>query len=167
MLLFGPVGNPQGLAVLPVGFNPEEVHYGFSETKEMTVEHSWVERVYTQLYSPSGRSVTRIPSTQSESACSKPVSASGPLCHHSHLSLCPRHCHHSSLCSALLQPCSCATVFPRALGRALYCPQVCSELVNQGQVRILATGTFTLYTESIWTNVWVSVKGQNMNWIMY
>ena len=84
---------------------------------------------------PGGRSVTRIPFTQSESAGSKPVSASGPLCPHSHplgpsactvvphshpLGLCPWCCHHSSLCSALLQPCSPATVSPRPLGRALY-----------------------------------------------
>ena len=55
--------------------------------------------------------------------------------------------------SALLQPCSRATVSPRALGRALYiesitmhCPHMCSELANQGQVRILATGTFILST---------------------
>ena len=56
------------------------------------------------------------------------------------------------LCSpAALQLCH--HVVPRALGRALYiessamyCPQVCSELVNQGQVRILATGTLILST---------------------
>ena len=28
-----------------MGFSPQEVHYGFSVTKEMTVEHSWGERV--------------------------------------------------------------------------------------------------------------------------
>ena len=56
------------------------------------------------------------------------------------------------LCSpAALQPCH--RVMPKALGRALYiestdlyCPQVCSELVNHGQVRILATGTLILST---------------------
>ncbi|XP_073078933.1 gamma-aminobutyric acid receptor-associated protein-like 1 isoform X1 [Manis javanica] len=53
--------------------------------------------------------------------------------------------------SALLQPCSCATLSPRALGGALYIqsiamyyPHVFSELANQGQVRIPAIGTFTL-----------------------
>ena len=56
------------------------------------------------------------------------------------------------LCSpAALQPCH--RVAPRALSRALYikptamyCPQVCSELVNQGQVRIRATETLILST---------------------
>ena len=47
-------------------------------------ECSWGERVYTQLYFHSGKSITKIPSTQSRSAHSKPVSASGPLCLHSH-----------------------------------------------------------------------------------
>ena len=107
---------------------------------------------YTQLYFHSGRSITKILFTQREFACSKPVYASGPLCPHSRpLGLCPWCCHHCSLCSALLQPCSCATVSLRALGRALYiesiatyCPHVCSELADQ--VRILATGTFILFT---------------------
>ena len=66
-------------SVLPKGFSPRQVHYGFNVTKEITVERSWGERVYTQLYSHGGRSITEIPSTQSESACSKLVSASGPL----------------------------------------------------------------------------------------
>ena len=66
------------------GFQPRQVHYGFSVTKEMTVERSWGERVYTQLYFHGGRSITKISPTQSKSACSKPVSASGPLCPHSH-----------------------------------------------------------------------------------
>ena len=30
---------------LPVGFSPGQVHYGFNVTKEMTVKHSWEERV--------------------------------------------------------------------------------------------------------------------------
>ena len=128
-----------------------------SVRQKMTAERSWGKRFYTQLYSHGGRSITRIPSTQSRSAGSKLVSASGPLCPRSHPSLCPRCCHHSSLCSALLQPCSCAGVSPTTLGRALhresvtvYCPHVCSESANQGQVRILGTGTFTLYTGGQW-----------------
>ena len=28
-----------------MGFSPRQVHYGFSVTKEMTVKHSWGERV--------------------------------------------------------------------------------------------------------------------------
>ena len=52
----------------------------------------------------------------------------------------------SALLSSTLQPCHHVT--PRALGGALFiesnCPQVCSGLVNQGQVRILATGTLIL-----------------------
>ena len=98
----------QGInVVLPMGFSPGQVHYGYNEMKKMTVKHSWGERVYTQLYSHGGRSITRIPFTQSEPACSKLLCASGPLCPCSHLSLCPRHCHHSSLCSpTALQPCS-------------------------------------------------------------
>ena len=56
------------------------------------------------------------------------------------------------LCSpAALEPCH--RDAPRALGGALfiestamYCPQVCSELVSHGQVRILATGTLILCT---------------------
>ena len=89
-----------------------------------------------RLYSHGGRSVTRILSTQSESAGSKLVSASGPL------SLCPQCCLHSSLCSP-------AAMQPTALGRALYVESVtmhCSEHAGQGQVRIQATGTFTFST---------------------
>ena len=140
---------------------------------------------------PGDRSVTRIPFTQSEFVCSKPVSTSGPLCPHScplgpsvHTAILwaplfsqPSHTAilwaslHSRptqlssgplslalpplqplLCSpAALQPCHC--VAPRALSIALYiestamyCPQVCSELVNHGQVRILATGILILST---------------------
>ena len=143
--------------VLPMGFSPRQVHYGFNETKEMTVEHFGGERVYTQLYSHGGRSITRVLSTQSKSACSKLVSASGPLCLHNRpLGLCPQHCHHSSLCSVFLQPCSRATVSPRPLGGALYiesiatyCPHVCSEQADQGQVGILATRTFILSTVTL------------------
>ena len=116
---------------------------------KMTTERSWGERVYTQVYSHGGRSVTRIPSAQSESACSKPVSAFGPLD--------PQPSQSLSLVLPPLQPllsCSPAAVQqPRALGRTLYiesvtmhCPHVCSEQANQGQVRILATGNFTLST---------------------
>ena len=57
------------------------------------------------------------------------------------------------LCSpAALQPCH--HVVLRALGgtlfiesTAVYCPQVCSELLSHGQGRILATGTLILSTE--------------------
>ena len=117
-----------------------------------------VKGLYPTLF-PGGRSVTKIPITQSASACSKPVSASGPLCLHSR----PAQPSSGPLSSALppLQPllCSpaalqpCYHIVPRALGGALYiestamyCSQVCSELVNQGQVRILATGTLILST---------------------
>ena len=110
--------------------------------------------LYPTLF-PGGRSVTKIP-------CSVRVSvhAASPSLHLGHsvltvvphscpLGLCPQRCHHSSLCSVLLQSCSPATLshpehwvelfFTESI--AMYCPQVCSELVNQGQVRILATGT--------------------------
>ena len=94
--------------------------------------------------------------------------SSGLLCsvvpHSCLLGVCPRCCHHASLCSALLQPFSHATVWPRALGRALYresiatyCPHACSEQANQGQMRILATGTFTLSTTP---QGWDSSAGQ-------
>ena len=109
------------------------------------------ERVYTQLYFHGGRSVTRLPSTQSESACrsrSLPLGLSAPGA----ISVSVL-CTATTPVSALLQPCSHATVSPRAPGGALYiesivtyCPHVCSELADQGQVRILATGTFTLST---------------------
>ena len=66
------------------------------------------------------------------------------------------------LCSpAVLQPCH--PVVPRALGGALftestvmYCPQVCSELVNQGQVRILTIGTLILSTLANGFQPWTS-----------
>lgn len=35
-------------------------HYGFHVTKEITVECSWGGKIYTQLYSHCGRSITRI-----------------------------------------------------------------------------------------------------------
>ena len=35
--------------VLPMGFSPRQVHYGFNVTKEMTVEHSWGERVISNF----------------------------------------------------------------------------------------------------------------------
>ena len=35
-------------------FSSLEVHYGFNETKKMTMELSWDQRVYTQLYSHGG-----------------------------------------------------------------------------------------------------------------
>ena len=127
----------------------------------MTANFLGVKGLYPTLI-PGGRSVTKIPFTQSKSACNKPFSASGPLCWHScplgpsastaNLCLPSRPAQPSSgplslvlplLCSpAALQPCH--RVKPRALGGALYvesiamyCPHVHSELVNQGQVRIL------------------------------
>ena len=39
------------MCVLPVGFSPWQVHYGFSVTKEMTVERSWSERVIPNFIS--------------------------------------------------------------------------------------------------------------------
>ena len=137
---------------MPLGFSPVPVHYGFNVTKEMTVEHSWGERIIPNFISTvAGQSLET--QTQSKSARRKPISTSGPFYLHSHPSLCPRCCYHSSLCSALLQPCSPATVSPRSLGRTLYiesvttyCPHMCSELAGQGQVRILATGTLILST---------------------
>lgn len=86
-------------------------------------------------------------SPQSKSACSKWVPASGPLHPHSCLSLCPRRCHGSSLCSA-------AAMQPRVPVRALYIEPViitygthmCSEQANLGQVRILTIGTFIFST---------------------
>ena len=142
-----------------MGFSPGQVRYGFSVTKEIDSKMFFgVKGLYPTLF-PGGRSVTKILFTQSKSAGSKPVSASGPLCPHSRptqpssgplsLALPPLQ---PLLCSpAALQPCY--HVMPRALGRALfiesratYCPQVCSELVIQGQVRILATGTLILST---------------------
>ena len=113
--------------------------------------------LYPTLF-PGGRSVTRIPFTQSESA---PASQSLPLGLSAQLSrtavlwaplssvLPPLQ---PLLCSpAALQPCHHVT--PRAVGRALYrestamhCPQVCSEPATQGQVRILATAPLILPT---------------------
>ena len=67
----------------------------------------------------------------------------------SHFTLCPLHCHLSSLCSpsALQQP--------RVLGGVLYiesittyCPHVGSEQAGQDWVRILAIGTFTFFTDT-------------------
>ena len=59
-------------------------------------------------------------------------------------------CYHSGRPLAFLPP-------SRALGGALfmestamYCPQVCNELVNHGRVRILATGTLILCTGGVW-----------------
>ena len=134
-----------------------------------------VKGLYPTLF-PGGRSVTKIPFTQSESACSKLVSASGPLCPHSRptqpssgllslmlLPLQPLLCSH-----AALQPCH--HFMPRALGGALYiestamyCPQVCSELVNQGQVSILATGTLILSTPFHPKNVLLSFSLVTLN----
>ena len=107
--------------------------------------------LYPTLF-PGGSSVTRIPFTQSESARSKPVSASGPLCLHTHplgASACTTVPHSCPLClsaqrptqpssgrlSSVLPPlqpllCSptafqlCHSVVPRALGGALYIESV-------------------------------------------
>ena len=72
------------------------------------------------------------------------------LCPSSCLILCPQRFHHSSLCSPA------AVQQPRALGRTLYiesvtmyCPHVYSQQAEQGQVRILAIGTFTFSTNVI------------------
>ena len=117
---------------------------------------SWAERAYTPLYSHDGRSITRILSIQSESACSRPVSASGPLCLHSHLSFCPQCCHHSTLHSP--------AAVQWALGGALYvesvtmyCLHVCSERATRAGEN-LATGTFTFSTgaNSGWSVVHLS-----------
>ena len=141
------------LFVLPMGFRPRQAHHGFSVTREMTVEHSWDERVISNFISMvAGQSLEshslRVSLHVASWSLPLGLSACTVVLHSHPLGLCPRRCHHSSLCSALLQPCSLATMSHRALGRALYiettamyCPQVCSELVNQGQVRILATGT--------------------------
>ena len=125
--------------VLPMGFSPRQVHYGFNVTKEMTVGRSWGERAIPNSISTSGRSLKSHPLRASLYAHTAiPVSVLSAA---------------TTPASALLQPCSRATMSPRALGRALYigsiatyCPQVCSELANQGQVRILATGSFILST---------------------
>ena len=93
-------------SVLPVGFNPwtSSLWIQCDQINDSRTFLGW--KGYTQLYSHGGRSITRLLSTQSEFAESKPVSASGPLCPHSHLNLCPRRCHHSSLYSpAALQLC--------------------------------------------------------------
>ena len=144
-----------------MGFSPGQVRYGFSVTKEIDSRTFFgVKGLHSTLF-PGGRSVTKIPFTQSKSACSKLVSplASRHLWLHSH----PAQPSSGSLSSALppLQPllCSPAALQPchhvacRALGGALfievtamYCPQVCSELVNHGQVRILATETLFIHT---------------------
>ena len=117
------------IPVFSVGFSPEQVHYGFSVTKEMTVEHSWGERVIPNFISMvAGQSLEShsLRASLHAASWSLPLGPSArpssePLCLHSHpLGLCPQCCHHFSLCSDLLQPCSCATMSHRALGRALY-----------------------------------------------
>ena len=125
--------------VLPMGFSPGQVHYGFNVTKEMTVEHSSGVRVVPNFISTvagqslkshslraslhaASRSLPLGLSTRTVIPHSHPLSPSvcTAVSHSCPLGLCPRHCHHSSLCSALLQPCSPATVSPRVLGGALY-----------------------------------------------
>ena len=79
-----------------------------------------VKGLYPTLF-PGGRSVTKIPFTQSESACRKPISASGPLCLHSRP---------PGLCTVVLHSCPllCSPaalqhhhrVMPRAMGGALF-----------------------------------------------
>ena len=141
--------EPQSQVVLPVGFSPGQVCYGFDVTKETDSKMLFgLKGLYPTLF-PGGRSVTKILFTQSESACSKPVSASGHLCppscpaqlssgplctvvpHNHPLDLCPQCCHHSSLCSALLQPCSPATAS---------CPECWVELFYRLKSHVLPTG---------------------------
>ena len=69
--------------VLPMSFSPRQVHYEFNVTKDIDSRMLFEVKVLYPTLFPGGRSVTRIPFTQSESVCSKPVSASGPLCLHS------------------------------------------------------------------------------------
>ena len=89
-------------AVLPKGFSPGQVRYGFSVTKIDSKIFFGVKGLYPTLF-PGGRLVTRIPFTQSESVCSKPVSASGPLCLHSHpLGFCAQPSHTAVLWASLL-----------------------------------------------------------------
>ena len=124
---------------------PGQVHYGFSESKEMTVEHSWGERIIPNFISMvAGQSLESCPLR----ASLRTASRSRPLGLSTHSAIAV-----SVFVFALLQPCSCATMLLKALGGALYiesitmyCPHVCSELANQRQVRILAIGTFTLST---------------------
>ena len=159
--LFSPFGS-----VLPMGFSPRQVRYGFSVTKEMTVEHSWGERVIPNFIStvvgqslkshslraslhPARQSLPLGPSVHTAilwaSLHSRPAQpSSGPL------SLALPPCQ-PLLCSpAALQPCHGVTQSTRQSSQieatAMYCLHVCSELANQGQVRILATGTFILFT---------------------
>lgn len=104
---------------------------------------------YTQLYFHGGRSITRILSTQNESACSNLVSASGPLWPHSRplvlwSSVLPPV--QPLLCSpGALQPCHCVT--QSTVQGSLY--RVNNDALPrhvQGRVRILTTGTFILST---------------------
>ena len=66
-----------------MGFSLGQVRYGFSVTKEIDSKMFFgVKGLYPTLF-PGGRSVTTILFNQSESVCSKPVSASGLLRPHS------------------------------------------------------------------------------------
>ena len=96
----------RGIPCLANGFQPQKSSL-WMQCDQRNDSRTFLEwKGYTQLYFHGGRSITRIPSTQSESACSKPVPASGPLYLKSRPILCRQHCHHSSLCyPATLQPC--------------------------------------------------------------
>ena len=140
------------VTVLSMGFSPRQVHYGFSETKEMTVEHSWGERVIPNFIpTVAGQSLESCPLRASLHAAGRSLPP-GPSARCSHL---------KSLSSVLplLQPllsCSRAAAIPRCHPEhwaelfiesiTTYCPHMCSELASQGQGRILALGTFTLST---------------------
>ena len=150
-----------------MGFSPRQVCYGFNVTKEKDRKTFLGWKGYTQFhFQVAGQSLESHSLRVSLHAASWSLPL-GPSVHTAVLwaSLHSRPTQPSSgplssvlsplqplLCPpAALQPCH--HVVPRALGRALfiesiamYCPQVCSELVNHSQVRILATGTFILFT---------------------
>ena len=107
-----PTKNP---GVLPMGFSPRQVHYGFSVTKEIDSKTFSGRKGYMQLYfQVAGQSLKSHSLRASLHAASQSLPLGPNVCTavpHSHpLGLCPRCCHHSSFCSALLQPCSCVTM---------------------------------------------------------
>ena len=132
-----------------MGFSSRQFHYGFSVTKEMTVEHSWGERVISNFIpTVVGDSLEFCPLRGSLHAANQslPLGLSAPVA----ISVSVLGAATTPVSSLL--SCSHATMLPRALGGPLYIesiaywPRVCSELPDQGQVRILAIGTFTLST---------------------
>ena len=142
---------------MSIGFSPGQVHYGFSVTKEMTIECFGGERVIPNFISTvAGQSLEscRLRMSLHAARRSLPLGLSAPTA----VSVSALHAATTSVSSLL--SCSFAAVPPchaqstsRTLyyieSTAMYCPQVCSELANQGQVRILATGTFILSTPSL------------------